>query len=207
MSTRDERKRAIPTIYRGTRFRAIHEANYAAFFDFLNWKWTYEAITGEFKIVDILLETPSRDPILVEVKWATDWVGYMKAGDEFNAALEGWRGDRMVVGATPAFQPRSLLSSDPDSPIIGYLYEWDDQDEGGRKIGHVWHAQPAYIWCCRECGFATLETEGYAPSRAVCGPKNQRPPRGHGLMERASRGWIEERWGWACAENQYRHKS
>ncbi len=36
--------RAIETVYAGTHFRSRLESRWAAFFDRIGWKWTYEPI-------------------------------------------------------------------------------------------------------------------------------------------------------------------
>ncbi len=57
---------AIPTDYRGTRFRSRLEAKWAAFFDRCNWQWGYEPQDFYGYQPDFALWF--RTPILVEVK-------------------------------------------------------------------------------------------------------------------------------------------
>jgi hypothetical protein len=55
-----------PTFYKGIRFRSRLEAQWAAFFDKMGWKWEYEPFDLEGWSPDFLLD--AADPILVEVK-------------------------------------------------------------------------------------------------------------------------------------------
>jgi hypothetical protein len=59
--------RGIPTRYRGVNFRSRLEAKYAALFDLLGWKWSYEPIDLAGWIPDFAIEGKPV-PILVEVK-------------------------------------------------------------------------------------------------------------------------------------------
>lgn len=55
----------IPTRYHNTRFRSRLEARWAAFFDLVGWRWTYEPFDADGWIPDFLI-TGER-PFLVEV--------------------------------------------------------------------------------------------------------------------------------------------
>lgn len=58
---------AIPTTYKGVRFRSRLEARWAAFFDVVGWEWNYEPIDLNGWIPDFKIATVG-DPLLVEVK-------------------------------------------------------------------------------------------------------------------------------------------
>ena len=58
---------AIPTIYSGIQMRSRLEAQWAAFFDHMGWKWEYEPVDLKGWIPDFLLRTQSR-VYYVEVK-------------------------------------------------------------------------------------------------------------------------------------------
>lgn len=55
----------IPTVYRQTRFRSRLEGRWAAFFDLVDWSWTYEPLDAAGWIPDFLIRGEA--PFLVEV--------------------------------------------------------------------------------------------------------------------------------------------
>jgi hypothetical protein len=57
---------AHPTMYAGTQFRSRLEARWAAFFDLVGWRWTYEPVDLCGWVPDFLLS--GAEPIFVEVK-------------------------------------------------------------------------------------------------------------------------------------------
>lgn len=63
---------AHPTRYVGQLFRSRLEARWAAFFDLVGWKWTYESLELEGWIPDFVIQpadiTGWNGPIIVEVK-------------------------------------------------------------------------------------------------------------------------------------------
>lgn len=64
--SRPEVQRAgIRTEYKGTRFRSRLEARWAAFFDLIGWRWTYEPIDAGGWIPDFMIH--GEKPFLVEV--------------------------------------------------------------------------------------------------------------------------------------------
>ena len=65
---------AVPTVYRGQRYRSQHEAHWAAFFDLMGWSYTYEPFKLEGWWPDFLLwgVDPSKG-LLVEVKPWQEW--------------------------------------------------------------------------------------------------------------------------------------
>ncbi len=93
---------AIPTTYRGVRFRSRLEARYAALFDLLRWQWDYEPIDLRGYVPDFIVDThdPYQDrPLLVECK------PYLVGSSEreiiaATARIErsGWKGEAVVVG-------------------------------------------------------------------------------------------------------------
>jgi hypothetical protein len=62
----------IPTTYAGVEFRSRLEAKWAAFFDLVGWKWTYEPLDYPGWIPDFMLAGVPRG-ILVEVKPEHQW--------------------------------------------------------------------------------------------------------------------------------------
>jgi hypothetical protein len=59
---------AIPTTYKGTRFRSRLEARWAAFFDLISWRWLYEPIDEGGWIPDFVLPDTFDQRLLIEVK-------------------------------------------------------------------------------------------------------------------------------------------
>lgn len=64
---------ARPTLYRGVQFRSRLEANWAAFFDSVQWYWTYEPFDCCGWVPDFAISSKDRigkptRPVLVEVK-------------------------------------------------------------------------------------------------------------------------------------------
>ena len=62
------RKRGIPTAYKGIMYRSRQEARYAAFWDWLGWRFTYEPFDANGYIPDFLIH--GDNPLLAEVKTA-----------------------------------------------------------------------------------------------------------------------------------------
>ena len=60
---------AIPTVYRGIRFRSRLEAKWAFTFDIMRWPWEYEPYDLEGWIPDFFVDIcDGQKPILVDVK-------------------------------------------------------------------------------------------------------------------------------------------
>lgn len=57
---------AIATLYSGIEYRSRLEARWAAFFDEIGWRHTYEPFDGDGYIPDFLIH--GTRPLLVEVK-------------------------------------------------------------------------------------------------------------------------------------------
>lgn len=90
--------KAIPTVYKGIQFRSRLEAQWAAFFDLLEWAWEYEPFDLNGYIPDFALKHRLTEPLLVEVKpvlRSTDF-------DQFLPKIRasGWEHECLVVGAT-----------------------------------------------------------------------------------------------------------
>ena len=57
---------AIPTVYAGVRMRSRLEATWAAFFDLIGWRWSYEPIDLDGWIPDFAIETGWAEAVLAE---------------------------------------------------------------------------------------------------------------------------------------------
>jgi hypothetical protein len=86
----------IQTTYRSTRFRSRLEARWAAFFDLVDWDWTYEPFDTAGWIPDFLIAGDR--PLLVEV-------GPVSTDQEFRDKAEkplGWlQHSTLILGISP----------------------------------------------------------------------------------------------------------
>lgn len=91
----------IETTYRGVRFRSRAEARWAAFFDEVGWRWSYEPIDAGGYIPDFLLHFDR--PMFVEVKGAAVIFGDLEIGRRKLLALVRGSGHRhgLILGAAP----------------------------------------------------------------------------------------------------------
>lgn len=148
---------AIPTTYRGTRFRSRVEARWAAFFDELRWPWEYEPVDLDGYIPDFILKF--YEPLLVEVKSELDRRSLRMHIDKIDRS--GWKHDALIVGAYP------LDSADWPSKAVGLLSQefWDGKgwDDGllhwcpecdSASIRHV-----SGVWMCARCGAGAKENQ------------------------------------------------
>jgi hypothetical protein len=87
-------------MYGGIEYRSRLEARWAAFFDQLGWRHTYEPFDGAGYIPDFLIHDDP--PLLVEVKPAVTKAQYEAAIDKMTIGLASvWDGDMLIVGADP----------------------------------------------------------------------------------------------------------
>lgn len=88
---------AIPTKYKGLQFRSRLEAQWAAFFDLLGWKWEYEPFDLNGYIPDFILKFKHRN-ILVEIK--PDIVFKDLKKYEKKIKDSGYEGQYLICGST-----------------------------------------------------------------------------------------------------------
>lgn len=146
---------AIPTKYRGLQFRSRLEAQWAAFFDLLEWPWEYEPLDLNGYIPDfvLLFEAPGKK-VLVEVKPALD-AEQMKP-HMGKIIGSGWADDFLIVGATGPTAIR-IGPWDSHQVHIGLLYDFSWSMEGAARIGlcrqgHWGFDHDEASWACRVCG-------------------------------------------------------
>jgi len=152
---------AIPTTFNGVNFRSRLEAKWAAMFDLLSWRWTYEPVDLNGYIPDFVLHF--RRPLLVEVKGVCSF-------DELKqhtAKIErsGWEHEAMLVGGF-------IDKGDMWNPQIGLLRDsWYDATWG--KDDAYW--VDARLKFCSECRlFSVFSTEGcYRCRVGGCNDGNQ----------------------------------
>lgn len=144
---------ALPTTYRGTRFRSTLEADWAATFDHLGWYWEYEPVAldlgaGMLYLPDFRL--PGQRA-WVEVKGPHD-EGLDKTRQVLRTITAGHRGDLVLVAR-------------PAGP--GNVASWHSAD-GDHSVGitrcgtcNQWcFNQPrADQWRCRHCNCRSLLPE------------------------------------------------
>lgn len=143
---------AIPTLYRGYRFRSRTEARWAALFDLIGWRWEYEPFDAAGYIPDFAILGPEQ--FLVEVKPDLSLTALARHTMRIQVALRGtWSHDVLVVGSTPFPHPDDRDSQFWDQPAAGLLGEYNEEYIEGSK--EIWWNWDAGIWnrCGnRECG-------------------------------------------------------
>jgi hypothetical protein len=122
--------KAKPTVYAGIEFRSRLEARWAAFFDRIGHRWTYEPLDGDGYIPDFLDHTLSA---LVEVKPASAVEEYEAAIPKMVNGLAGhWTGDLWILGVDPF----------PAGERYAYAGMWGtyaEPDSSPRPTGAGWH--------------------------------------------------------------------
>lgn len=96
--------KAIETLYGGHLFRSLTEARWAAFFDIMGWRWTYEPQEFNGYIPDFLLHLRA-GPLWVEVKGAESTFEGLERHTE-KIEKSGLTGDILLVGNTPVLDSR-----------------------------------------------------------------------------------------------------
>jgi hypothetical protein len=144
--------KAIETEYKGYKFRSRLEAKWAAFFDYLEWKWEYEPIEFDGWIPDFVIY--GKEPIYVEVKPViefpqTVFEKIVKSGcnDEF-----------LIVGQT---FPISMSSN--YLPCIGWLAEKFPRTE---PTPNPIHLKQGLLCSCDNCW---QDTFSYWWDKAIVG--------------------------------------
>ncbi len=135
---------AIPTEYKGLRFRSRTEAKWAAFFDALKIPWQYKPLDLAGYVPDFVIH----DRLLVEVK------------PEFNRAelhrhaakivASGWEHDFAIASGTPR-----ICSAYDESFVCGNYYEKADR---GRAAGTLIAGR------CRACKAGRLGAPWRCPA-------------------------------------------
>lgn len=129
----------IRTKYNGIEYRSRVEARYAAFWDWLGWKFIYEPLDGDGYIPDFLID--GEQPLLVEVKAAQTREEYEAEVPKVVAGLERhWAWDFLIVGYGPLIDFDDVMSGD-GVPIAGLLSDRN----GWADVG------PGHWFRCGEC--------------------------------------------------------
>lgn len=125
---------AIPTEYRGHRFRSRLEARWACFFDNCGWPWEYEPIDLDGYIPDFVLTF--NDAVLVEVKpvlVAADFDEHW-----FKIINSGWDKEALLLGAK-IFKAQDLG------------YGWDNCSAIGQLRDEFGGIGAAVLQTCQQC--------------------------------------------------------
>jgi len=125
----------IPTSYGGVRFRSRLEAKWAAFFDTIGWRWTYEPFDLEGYIPDFVLHF--RKPMLVEVKPDLSLEDLKAHASKIEKT--SWKHEFLIVGST-------MFYGSP-FPALGLLAE---------RYGNEASVAPAWSFRCGKCGEITF---------------------------------------------------
>lgn len=173
---------AVPTLYRGIRFRSRLEAKWAAFFDRCDWQWLYEPIDLAGYIPDFVLQF-SAGPLLVEVKPAL----YFDDLDRHVGKIEasGWTHDALIVGTT-LFQDVELQAK-----AIGWL--GDAMPDGGLAWG------PGHGFRCGCCGRLSILNTDQSWRCRVSGCYD-----GDAYIGDAAYNVFTAHWASACNATQWR---
>lgn len=123
---------AIPTVYNGAQFRSRLEATWAAFFDLVGWKWTYEPVDLEGWTPDFVLsfEYPIKRDFYAEVKPVTAGEFYSLPGDPFEKAFVHWQEVHVLkLGIGPSRAAHFLgIGGLCDCPE-GRHEDWDEMNQ------------------------------------------------------------------------------
>jgi hypothetical protein len=120
---------AIPTEYNGGQYRSRLEARWAAFFDLVGWRYTYEPFDADGYIPDFLIH--GRFPFLVEVGPCITEQDYMDKTEKPRRLLEHVT---LVVGVSPFADLHTNSGYRSDYPGL-IVNEFGD----GRAYPAHWH--------------------------------------------------------------------
>jgi hypothetical protein len=127
----------IATTYAGSRFRSRLEAKWAAFFDLVGWRWTYEPFDTDAYIPDFLVHGPAS--FLVEVGPCEFLSEFSEKATKPLAAF-GRERTVLILGIDPLI----LDDRSETLPRAGYLT--NDGEDGWEDTA------PARWAVCHECG-------------------------------------------------------
>jgi|LakMenE18May11ns_1017448.scaffolds.fasta_scaffold9752972_2 hypothetical protein len=129
----------IETRYGGVVFRSRLEAKWAAMFDLLEWKWTYEPADFNGWMPDFVIH--GSQPVYVEVKPVHDFP--QEVAEKIGAS--GCREEVMILG-----ERGPHLSKDYSWPVLGWLAEVEGDGEAGVDL--FWGEAMLGRWSGSETG-------------------------------------------------------
>jgi hypothetical protein len=128
---------AIPTMYDGTEYRSRLESKWAAFFDLIGWKFTYEPVDGNAYLPDFLVH--GRSPLMIEIKPAvTEAEFWSPVGKVAGGLQDCWNHGVLILG----IDPLPLLPTGTDLLAAGLL---------GDYTGRGWDFGVGGWFTCRRC--------------------------------------------------------
>ena len=142
---------SVETSYAAVTFRSRLEARWAAFFDRIGWRWSYEPYEGDRYLPDFAIHGPS--PLLVEVRPVMVQPEYERQIPTMRIDPHKWEHDLLIVGLDPVMVCTSeYLGRDIGTvtvgrggyggdPSAGLLGEHGDSDtwEGWAWGNALWH--------------------------------------------------------------------
>lgn len=131
--------KAIPTYYKGIRFRSRLEAAWARFFDLLVWRWDYEPFDLPGWTPDFVIAENST--ILVEVKPVYDLPLQVTRVMERAVAKSPYRSaELLVVGTGPWWD------GDERVAYLGWLGECGGESFLDESTSHCFDRAPMGVW-------------------------------------------------------------
>lgn len=144
---------AIPTHYKGIRFRSRLEAKWAVFFDLCGWDWHYEPFDANGWIPDFVI-VGKRGPILVEIKPTAFFQAAVAEKAERAVVGTPWYGNELLLLGLGPFRLRTPYGSVGDYRMLGWLGEaWPDPQQPEWN----WAEAPLGVWTANH-GFCHSES-------------------------------------------------
>ena len=141
---------AIPTFFKGVRYRSRLEANWAAFFHLAHWRFQYERLDFYGWIPDFVL-LGAKQKIWVEIKPALTY-GDLLQSEDCNKACDVMEGEQLhaddevlLLGARIFPESETGLWAGDTLGVLGGVYYDDD-----KRAGVSWDAA-ALSWDKEDC--------------------------------------------------------
>lgn len=159
---------AKPTTYAGANFRSRLEARWSAFFDLVEWRWTYEPFDADGYIPDFVIH--GAFPFLVEVGPCIGAADYLDKGTKPRAAFPterrtyGLPGDQVWLTVPEHWTLVVGVSAVYEEP------RWRGSAAGFWAIDALSLTDHAPFWQrCGECGILAIESPDYNSYLRPCG--------------------------------------
>lgn len=146
----------IPTTYKSVRFRSRLEARWAAFFDLIEWDWTYEPIDLAGYIPDFGIRFEAGRVLVLEVKPALTIEDLALA--QRKVERSGWPSEALLVGA-------DLFESRSTTPLVGLIGERVESPDDPKAF--EWG--PARLFRCISCDRISVLAEDGSWACRACG--------------------------------------
>ena len=201
-------------MFGGIQFRSRLEARWAAFFNNIGWKYTYEPFDGDGYIPDFVIHGDS--PLLVEVKPAVTRADFFDPVGKVESGLaDVWRHDILIVGADPIpdiDEYADRTASHPAAGLVGQFWpscssgsHWTDPSEPSCRDCNAptkpgWNFGTALWFNCLKCDTVNVHHSIQMFTGQPCGHYD-----GDGYLGHIDATVIESAWSSAC--NQVRWSS